>query len=105
MGVGNWSGTPFDPGSIDASAAIGFGLALTFAVLSFVGIEEGATLGEETKEAKRNVPKGLWVAAIITPAFYVFVSYAMAIGYPAALLVMAAAALTLHRLFRRSGWL
>ncbi len=26
-------------------------------------------------------------------------------GYPAALLLMALAALTLHRLFRRSGWL
>jgi len=84
-GVGNWSLTPFDPGAVNDSAAFGFGLALTFAILSFVGLEEGATLGEETKDPKRNVPKGLWVAAIIVPAFYVVVSYAMAIGYPAAL--------------------
>ena len=91
QGVGSWSATPFDPGAVDASAAIGFGLALTFAVLSFVGIEEGATLGEETKEPKRNVPKGLWVAALLIPAFYVFVSYAMAIGYPAELMDIPAA--------------
>lgn len=85
VGPANWSATPFDPGAIEASGAVSFGFALTFAVLSFVGLEEGGTLGEETREPRRNVPRGLWVAAIIVPAFYVLVSYAIAIGYPAAL--------------------
>ena len=54
---------------------------MTYAVLSHVGIEEGATLGMEVKEPKRQIPLGLWVAAVVVPAFYIFVAYAMVYGY------------------------
>ena len=60
----------------------GVGLAMTYAVLSHVGIEEGATLADvEVKEPKRQIPLGLWVAAVVVPAFYIFVAYAMVYGY------------------------
>jgi amino acid transporter len=71
---------PFKP----SSASGGFtaiGLAMTFAVLSHTGLEEGATLGEETKEAKRALPKGLMAAAIGVPLLYIFLAYAMVTGY------------------------
>jgi amino acid transporter len=54
---------------------------MTYGVLSHVGIEEGATLGLEVKEPKRQIPRGLWVAAVAVPAFYILVSYAMVYGY------------------------
>ncbi|WP_340538178.1 APC family permease [Nocardioides sp. GXZ039] len=72
---------PFTPGAAGAAGWSGIGLAMTYAVLSHVGIEEGATLGQEVKDARRGIPKGLWVAAILVPAFYVLVSYAMVYGY------------------------
>ncbi len=81
VGPGEWSTTPFRPSAIQSGGASALGLAMTFAVLSHVGIEEGATLGEETKKPKHNIPKGLWVTAILVPTFYVFVSYALVQGY------------------------
>jgi amino acid transporter len=72
---------PFTPGAAGTMGWAGIGLAMTYAVLSHVGIEEGATLGQEVKDPKRGIPKGLWVAAILVPVFYVIVSYAMVYGY------------------------
>lgn len=71
---------PFKP----SSAGGGFtaiGLAMTFAVLSHTGLEEGATLGEETRDAKKALPKGLMAAAIGVPLVYIFLAYAMVTGY------------------------
>jgi amino acid transporter len=79
-GPSGLSTLPFKP----SSASGGFsaiGLAMTFAVLSHIGIEEGATLGEETQQANRALPKGLLAAAVAVPLFYIFLSYAMVTGY------------------------
>lgn len=81
VGPGEWTATPFKPSAIESGGLSALGLAMTFAVLSHVGIEEGATLGEETKRPKHNIPKGLWVTAIVVPTFYVFVAYALVQGY------------------------
>ncbi len=77
----NFGFTPFQVSSAGALGLGGVGLAMTYAVLSHVGIEEGATLGMEVKEPKRQIPLGLWVAAVVVPAFYVLVAYAMVYGY------------------------
>ena len=73
--------TPFKPSASEAMGWSGIGLAMTYGVLSHVGIEEGATLGHEVKNPRRLIPKGLWVAAIIVPGFYVLMSYAIVYGY------------------------
>lgn len=78
---GGFGITPFQISSAGALGLGGVGLAMTYGVLSHVGIEEGATLGLEVKEPKRQIPRGLWVAAVVVPAFYIFVSYAMVYGY------------------------
>lgn len=72
---------PFLPSSAGAGGWTGIGLAMTYGVLSHVGIEEGATLGHEAKDPKGNIPRGLWIAAIIIPLFYIFISYALVYGY------------------------
>lgn len=78
---GGFGVTPFQVSSAGALGLGGVGLAMTYGVLSHVGIEEGATLGMEVKEPKRQIPRGLWVAAVVVPAFYVLVAYAMVYGY------------------------
>lgn len=81
VGPSNWSATPFKLTGIEGVTASMFGLAMTFGLLSHVGIEEGTTLAEEAKEPKKNVPKGLIVTGLAVPAFYVLVSYGSVIGY------------------------
>lgn len=78
---GGFSGEPLIPGGAGTLGWAGIGLAMTYGVLSHAGIEEGTTLSEEVKDAKKNVGKGLWAVATILPAFYIFVSYAMVHGY------------------------
>ncbi|GFG54837.1 amino acid permease [Mycolicibacterium agri] len=78
---GSFGTAPFEVSSAGSLALGGVGLAMTYGVLSHVGIEEGATLGLEVKEPKRQIPRGLWVAAVAVPAFYILVSYAMVYGY------------------------
>lgn len=72
---------PFKPSAAGAAGWTGIGLAMTYAVLSHVGIEEGSTLGHEVKDPRRGIPRGLWIAALIVPGFYVLVAYAMVYGY------------------------
>jgi amino acid transporter len=72
---------PFTPGGAGTVGWTGIGLAMTYAVLSHVGIEEGSTLGQEVKDPRRGIPRGLWVAAVLVPIFYIFVSYALVYGY------------------------
>ena len=71
---------PFDPGNSTQGWA-GIGLALTFGVASIVGYEEAATLAEEAQDARRSVSRGLWIAAVFMPLFFLFVSYMLITSY------------------------
>lgn len=78
-GSGN-SLTVFTP----AAAPTGFsgvGLGVVFGILSFIGFDAAATLGEETKNPRRNVPLAVGGALVIVGVFYVFVMYALTAGY------------------------
>lgn len=59
----------------------GVGLGVVFGVLSFVGFDAAATLGEETKNPRRNVPLAVGGALVGVGLFYVFATYALAAGY------------------------
>lgn len=49
-------------------------LALTFALLSSAGFEGAATMGEETANPQRIIPRALLWTVVCTSAFYVLVS-------------------------------
>jgi amino acid transporter len=67
-----------------AAPSIGaFAVGMIFAVLSFQGFESAATLGEETKQARRYIPLALISAVAATAVFYTFVTYAATIGWGA----------------------
>jgi amino acid transporter len=79
VGSGN---TPkvFLPSSAPTGVS-GVGLGVVFGILSFIGFDAAATLGEETRNPRRNVPLAVAGALGAVGVFYVFVMYALAAGY------------------------
>jgi amino acid transporter len=59
----------------------GVGNGMVFAVLSFAGFEGATTLGEETRDPRRSIPKAVIGTLVGALVFYVFVSYAQIVGY------------------------
>ncbi len=59
----------------------GVGLGVVFGILSFIGFDAAATLGEETHNPRRNVPLAVGGALGFVGLFYVFVMYALVAGY------------------------
>jgi len=59
----------------------GVGLGVVFGILSFIGFDAAATLGEETKNPRRNVPLAVGGALIFVGVFYVIIMYALTAGY------------------------
>lgn len=55
--------------------------ASVFAFLSWAGFESGSSLGEETTEPKKTVPKALLLAVVTGGVIYVFVMFAQTIGF------------------------
>jgi amino acid transporter len=81
-GTGGNSFAPFSPGnSLTGLSGIGFGML--WGILMFVGFESAGTLGEETKDPRRGVPRALFIAVILVGIVYVFSGYAAAIGFGA----------------------
>ncbi len=70
---------PFNP----SSSPGGFGGLVTggiFAALSFVGFEAAASLGEEVREPRRRIPKGILYSTLLVGGIYVFCIWAESIG-------------------------
>jgi amino acid transporter len=70
----------FDPTATPTGVS-GLGLGIVFGLLSFIGFEAAATLGEETGNAKRNVPLAVRGSLLGVGAFFVFVLYGLAAGF------------------------
>jgi len=70
---------PFNP----SSSPHGFGGLVTggiFAALSFVGFEAAASLGEEVKEPRRRIPKGILYSTLLVGGIYTFCIWAESMG-------------------------
>jgi len=78
-GNGN-SLTYFDPTAAPTGLS-GLGLGIVFGLLSFIGFEAAATLGEETGDAKRNVPLAVRGSLLGVGVFFVLVLYGLAAGF------------------------
>lgn len=62
-----------DIGIIAAAAVFGF--------LAFAGFEGAATLGEETSDPKRDIPRALKIAIFVVGVFYLLSIVAQSLGY------------------------
>lgn len=70
----------FDPTSAPDGIS-GAGLGVVFGILSFIGFEAAAVLGEETRNPRRSVPIAVGGALVGIGVFYIFVLYGLAAGY------------------------
>ena len=62
----------FSPASITSGS---LGIALMFAMFSFVGFESAALYGEETKEPERSIPRATYAAVASIGVFYILTSW------------------------------
>jgi amino acid transporter len=66
----------FDPSNTLNGKFSDITLGMVYTVVIFSGFESGAVLGEETRNPRRNIPRGIFGAVILVGVFYLFVSYA-----------------------------
>lgn len=79
-GADGLSAAPLLPSS-SPDGLSGIALGMVFGLLSFVGFESAATLGEEVREPRRNVPRGIFGAVLLVGLIYVFTTYAEMVGF------------------------
>ncbi|MFL5706313.1 MAG: APC family permease [Ktedonobacteraceae bacterium] len=70
---------PFTFGAIPAGGSLPVGVIL--AILTFIGFEAAAALGEETRNPHRSIPLAVFGSMILVGLFYVLVAYAGTVGY------------------------
>ena len=59
----------------------GVGLGVVFGILSFIGFDAAAVLGEESREPRRIIPLAVAGSVIGVGVFYVYVMYGLTAGY------------------------
>lgn len=81
LGRGGAHGLSFQPFSVGKAGFSAVALASVFAFLSFAGFEGAATLGEETSNPKRSIPRAIASAVFFTGAFYLVIAYTQSEGF------------------------
>ena len=71
---------PFNPAN-SLKGFSGIGIGLLWGILNFVGFESAATLGEETRDPRRNIPIALFTAVIVIGVYFVVATWVVAIGF------------------------
>ena len=71
--------SPFTLSSGTGASAIFLGIVFGF--LSFAGFEAAATLGEETKHPRRDIPRAILGTAIFGGVYFVFVTWVEVMGF------------------------
>jgi amino acid transporter len=84
-GPGGFSVAVFNPGNIGNNTTTlglaGFTLGIVLAVQGLTGWEAAAPLAEETRDAKRNVPRSVILAIVILGVFLVFTYWGVITGF------------------------
>jgi amino acid transporter len=57
------------------------GLAAVYGILSYAGFEAAGSMGEETNDPRRNIPRALGGALIIAAVFFILVISAQSMGF------------------------
>jgi amino acid transporter len=70
---------PFDPGV--APSGHGLALAVILAFTGYIGFEAAAVLGEEATNPRRVIPRAILGTVIVATVYFIFVTWAQAIGY------------------------
>ncbi len=73
----------FDPGETSLFGITGGGVlgGILLGILLFVGFEAAASIGEESEEPHRSIPRALIGTVAVAATFFVVMAYAFSIGY------------------------
>ncbi len=71
---------PFNPAN-SLNGFSGIGIGVLWGILNFVGFESAATLGEETRDPRRNLPIALFTAVLVIGVYFVLATFVAAIGF------------------------
>lgn len=73
----------FNPGETSLLGVTGGGVlgGILLGILLFVGFEAAASLGEESSDPHRSIPRAVLGSIAASSVFFVFMAYAMTIGY------------------------
>ncbi|GHF70814.1 amino acid transporter [Amycolatopsis bartoniae] len=88
-GPGGYSATSFAPSTFFHGAP---GIAIMFAVASFIGFEATAIYGEEARDPRRTIPAATYIAVVLIGVFYAICSWAVVVAYGPAQVEAAAGA-------------
>ncbi|MGH3168478.1 MAG: APC family permease [Trebonia sp.] len=78
-GADGLSWRPFDPAQ--SPSAHGLALAVVLAFTGYIGFEAAAVLGEEAARPRRVIPRAILGTVIVATVYFIFVTWAQAIGY------------------------
>jgi amino acid transporter len=70
---------PFNPSHVSSVGNLFHGLVFAFG--AFIGFEAAAVLGEESKKPLEFIPRAVLSAVLVGLVFYVFVTFALSIGF------------------------
>src|SRR3954447_6598853 len=75
--------TMFNPNETSLLGITGGGVlgGILLGILLFVGFEAAASIGEESEDPHRSIPRALIGTVAVAAAFFVFMSYAFSVGY------------------------
>ncbi len=76
---GGLTAAPFGVSLLPANNNLVAGIIL--GVLSFIGFETAATLGGETRDPHRNIPRAVFGSMIVVGLFYILMAYVATVGY------------------------
>lgn len=73
----------FNPGETSLFGITGGGVlgGILLGILLFVGFEAAASIGEESEDPHRSIPRALIGTVAVAAGFFVFMSYAFSVGY------------------------
>jgi amino acid transporter len=69
---------PLNPGTTSVGTVFN---GVLLGILLFVGFEAAASIGEESHDPHRSIPRGLLWTVAVSAAFYMVMAYAISIGY------------------------
>jgi amino acid transporter len=70
---------PLNPAKASSTSNLFLAVVLTFT--GFIGFEAAASLGEESAEPLKMIPKAILTAVLVALVYYVFVTWMMAVGF------------------------
>ncbi len=81
---GGHHGHPFSAAPFRATGLAGpaLGLGVVYAFSVFSGFEGAATLGEEARQPRRNIPRAIWISLAVVAAYEILVSAVVQNAFP-----------------------